>query len=659
MRVGHLLFALLVAAVLFISGSWITYKHHIVVHQRAAAEWTALSLMDKALANGQRPTNADAAVFLSNGALEQALKQLVGATIKPTAAQGGDLTVTITDVRSRPAVGLTGVALSIDVASAQRGLAVRMGVEGALAFRGIETRSVDGARPVTTADFTVSVVKAEPKLKWGFLDLEGRHFVSEAIPSGLMLALDHHLAVSIPFEDRLAFDTGFSSDSVVRTGAGSVTLNASLPGKILEQRFSLATPLFLRSGVWLLAGTSATGQVSVTAPAVPAVSPPELEANVETLRAAVATTTQGMEQTHDVVLWVKGSMLIGLVDQLRSLPQENRTVTIQSVATTGQLVSDGKSYAELPNPGAATARLVINSPTAQWVANKGAALSLDLNMSLNASVRAHINPLPVGGGAGTVFGLEGGTSKHIAGTLQLTRSTIAGHSVLLLGSTMPCDSVTADVKTDGKIVIGPLRTDLFGVGLRWTMPIPQTLGQPTLVLDDLPRRFALSFREPGKDGVSVKPAHGAVEFATHITSANATETGYLVAADLDMRAADGLAPSADYSVQKSAIAKGLDAVRQAAAACPAVQPNMSVLIGDLQIDGNGEIAKALRNLVNDVTQGPGDSNDLVGKDGFVARKLDDARKDLTQGPGDSNDLVGKKGAVRSNLRNIPVIGGLF
>ena len=34
---------------------------------------------------------------------------------------------------------------------------------------------------------------------------------------------------------------------------------------------------------------------------------------------------------------------------------------------------------------------------------------------------------------------------------------------------------------------------------------------------------------------------------------------------------------------------------------------------------NGEVAKALRNIRNDLTRGPGDGNEITGKNGWVRR----------------------------------------
>lgn len=45
----------------------------------------------------------------------------------------------------------------------------------------------------------------------------------------------------------------------------------------------------------------------------------------------------------------------------------------------------------------------------------------------------------------------------------------------------------------------------------------------------------------------------------------------------------------------------------------------------------------------------GDSNDLVGKDGFVARSVGNVISDVTHGPGDSNDVVGKNGWLRTTF----------
>lgn len=66
---------------------------------------------------------------------------------------------------------------------------------------------------------------------------------------------------------------------------------------------------------------------------------------------------------------------------------------------------------------------------------------------------------------------------------------------------------------------------------------------------------------------------------------------------------------------------------------------------------NNEIVKFTSNAWRDVTQGPGPSNDLLGRDGWVGRKMQDAANDLRHGPGPSNDLVGRDGWTARTLNN--------
>ena len=64
---------------------------------------------------------------------------------------------------------------------------------------------------------------------------------------------------------------------------------------------------------------------------------------------------------------------------------------------------------------------------------------------------------------------------------------------------------------------------------------------------------------------------------------------------------------------------------------------------------NNTAVKLVSNAWKDVTEGPGPSNDLLGRDGFVGRKLDDIANDLTYGPGENNDIVGRNGFVCQTL----------
>jgi hypothetical protein len=60
---------------------------------------------------------------------------------------------------------------------------------------------------------------------------------------------------------------------------------------------------------------------------------------------------------------------------------------------------------------------------------------------------------------------------------------------------------------------------------------------------------------------------------------------------------------------------------------------------------NNTAVKFVTNAFKDITEGPGPSNDLLGRDGWVGRTAQNIANDLTYGPGDSNDLVGRDGWV--------------
>lgn len=627
------------------SASWLTYKHYFVMRERRGAEWTALTLTDEALAHGRRPQAADAAAFLSNKALDGALQQLVGATVDVPAEKVGGIAATIEGVRIKPGIGLAGAEMDIRVASKSHGATVKMHVKGDLAFRGTKLVERAGASAQAVAEFAISVASAEPQLDWGFLDLPGRRVIGEVVASGLMLALDRHLVVEVPIEKGLAFDTGFSNVSTVPTGAGSVTLNSSLPGQTVRQNFAFSMPLFVKSDVWLMATRTVRGDVAAAMPLT--VPQADLATKVAALRTKVGDEVKDLEQKHDLVLMLKGTAIVEIADQIARLPDANRTATITSIATTGQLVSDGKSYVELRDPTSATAHLVMSNVAARWIPNQGAALAVDLNMDMEAKVHVHANPLPVGGGAGTTVMLKGGASKHVDGTLRLDRIAANGHSLLVLDASMPCGGVTADVKTDSRIEIGDFKTDLFPVGLRWNVPVPQSIGQPTLVMDDLPKRFALETTHRFDDGSSLRMAHDAIEYRVSVADVETSHDGYVVSADLDMHPTDGTISPSEAEAQRTAISAALESAKHPA--CPAAEADMTVTIGDIEIGPNGEIMKALRNFVHDVTKGPGPSNDLVGSDGAVATTLKNAAKDITQGPGPTNDVVGRKGWVRQRL----------
>ncbi|MCC8959224.1 hypothetical protein H8B02_39245 [Bradyrhizobium sp. Pear77] len=626
MRAGRLLAGLLIVALVAVAASWGTYRRDYVIHERAAADWVALTLTDQTLAQTHQPQDADTAVFFSNAVIDKALKQLAGTTISPIKSKLGDLVVTVENARVQPGLGLTGAIVDIKVASTQRGRAVNLRLEGNISFRGIAPQADD--RPAATAEFAVGVTKAEPQFNWGFLDIRGRNFLSEAISSGLMIALDNHLTVAVPFEDRISFNTGFKSDTTIKAPDGTVVLSVSLPGKVLEQRFSFSAPVFLHSGVWLLAATSAPGQAPVTPPAVPDLQPAELETRIATLREQVSGATKDWEQKSDFAFFLSGKALVGFISKLSTLPQVNRTVVVHSTSVTGHLVDNETILLELPDATDINATMNVGPPSAVWMPGKGVALATDLRMDLHAKVHAHVKPVV---NMGTVLGLEGGTGKHVAGTVELTNKNVDGHPVLSLGATMPCDTLTADVTTDGRLEMGPVKVDLVKVGVRWTMPVPPTLGEPNLVMDDLPRRAGLRSPKPDDHGITVTPAHKAIEYVVHLTDATATQNGYIVSAKLDMNSVDKAELPPEIITQRRVLADSVKAAARAASACPSVDPDMKVLFGGAEFGKNNEIVQAFTNALHDLEHGPGPNNE-------IRKTLDNAAHDIVHGPGPNNEI---------------------
>jgi len=64
---------------------------------------------------------------------------------------------------------------------------------------------------------------------------------------------------------------------------------------------------------------------------------------------------------------------------------------------------------------------------------------------------------------------------------------------------------------------------------------------------------------------------------------------------------------------------------------------------------NNTIVRLVNNAWRDVTEGPGPSNELLGRDGFIGRTAQNIANDLTYGPGENNDIVGVNGFVCTNI----------
>jgi hypothetical protein len=217
--------------------------------------------------------------------------------------------------------------------------------------------------------------------------------------------------------------------------------------------------------------------------------------------------------------------------------------------------------------------------------------------------------------------------------------------VLLVGVAMPCDNVTADMRTDGRLAVGPLKTNVLSVGVRWSLPLPSEIGQPRILMDDIPREFPLSFDEASSSGINVEPAHKGVSVVTRIVGADAKGDGYLVATSADLQPVDQFSSEQSLKDERAAVEQALKAENDAASASCRPDGHMAVLIGNAEIGPNsvirnpGQLAGGPNSVIRNPGQLAGGPNSVIRNPGQIAGGPNSVIRNPGQIAGGRNSVV--------------------
>ena len=531
---GGLLFVGIIAAVLWRERMQVTYRQ-----DRAQLEWQAAKLAESATAKGPIPASWDLGLFVSNSALEKITTSLQGTAFL---LKDDDLRVKINSVSLTAIPTFIEIRLDLTATSAKRNATLRLNAVGELAYTGLNR--IDDRSELL--HFRIIPIEIHPEIAWLGFDIRGGRLASDLLTSGLLPRLLESAPIELPVQSGFSTAVGGKTASTIdinKSLGSTLTYDQTMAEFDLSWTAQVIFSLILRQGIWLLASTEAAG--GQTTPQDPGGRTPDvLNSEASAVRAIIEKI---QTPAADMAIWLSSKPLLNTINKFAQLPDDKRTISIQSTKVAGRIaenkwrddvLGEGGTFAEFVDDRAVSGQIVLAQIGAHWSPEAGMGLSLDANAHAEAKVHVHVDPL-IGGGIGTSIGLVGGASTHLSASLTLVTASIDSEKALVLRPTYQCSSLTLDLETDGKAKTDFGWTKVPSIGIVRHQPIDLSGLKPQLLLDDLPMVVDSRDRDGSFKEIHIAERTAIVEppwryFSVAVSSSDArtTESGWIMTAGL-------------------------------------------------------------------------------------------------------------------------------
>lgn len=646
----------------------------IVVSDEIAAEWASVATSHGTITNKPAFDQSDAAAFVSTKLLNAGFDAVEGTVLRPDpkANPGEDAELKVNAIDLATAPGSGSVQLSLTAHSPKRDVTVKLTGDAFLVMKAFVPSAETGKPGTLTVG--LRVLRIDPQITWGgWLDSGASNaFVQRLAAIGLHTAVGN-LEVSLPVPDTIALPYALDKTETSETKKGdkvigTITWRATNAGGTAFTRLQYQAPLVTSKGLWLMFDENAAEAGGFSATLPPNLSGSAARAEIEKMRAAIRAAEPAYElRGADLALFLNERTLRKVVEKIGQLPAEARIVRIQSTARTGMLheekwhddvLGDGGFFVELAGDDALSGGVNLGVPQAAFQQGTGLKIALPIDAKVAAAIHAHVDPL-IGGGVGPTFGMDGSAIKTFQGTIDLRMLDVTGHRVAAFVPTMSDGSVRITLQTDGKFKTDFGWTKVPSIGATFAQDLaPDGLGA-IKVVDDIPARFMRA------DSPTTDWPTDAVD--VHVTSlqAETRADGFLIGVNVGIKAANG-AGIDPYDGERKALDQAVATLRFRD---PAAKKDdfFAITAGGVEFGPNNEIVKFLvsigkltQQFADFVARAPNEVSpekikgwvqDPVGsiQRGELGKVAGNVANDITHGPGDSNDLVGKDGWTRKRL----------
>ena len=615
---------LIIAIALFtvIGIGWLALQHSNFERDRTISEWRSLSETDDLLKEKPIPEAWPAGVFISERGLNNALESLKDGQISydPEFKPDEDTVVNLRTVTADLQPGFAWVYFRLDAYSKKRDLTVKFGGQASLDFKGIE----EGENGNAQAVFALSPLRLDPEFGWGWFNFNLRRYATHLIESGLVLRFTEAFTLKLPFKNKITYDLkqNFTETLPVRDRQNEnwIKVQVTVPPHELSQKIQTASAVVLDGGIWLLTDFHEKPRATKT------IDPPaEIQADIVKKRKNLEQIRRPKLNDADVAFWINGTVAHLIQDKIEQLPVANRTATIKSVEFKGRLADQewrdevlGKVgvFAELANPGAIAASVVMKAVRMSWTKGRRLRVSFNAQTEAEASVKLEVEPV-IGGGVGTTLRLLGNTGMESALDASIEIREVGENKVVMLKPNIGCGEVDVPLQTDGKAKFAEAWVSVPPVAANITVPVGQQIVPDLLLFSDLP--FQRHGRGPdgkpakiknGDDHFLFAPAWTEAQYALVPRRVEGDDSGIWLAAKLSTKFLNSETLGYDRAAAEKKLAASVTEV-QARGDCPG-EPGFDLKIGDLAFGSNNEIVKFFRERGLPLPQTPGGSPGIPG-----------------------------------------------
>ena len=614
---------IIIAIALFaaLGAGWLALQHSNFERDRTISEWRSLSETENLLKQKPIPEAWSAGAFVSERGINTALEGLKDAqiTYDPEFTPDEDTVVTLRAVTVYFQPGIALANLRLDAYSKNRDLTVKFDGQASLVFKGIE----EGENGNAQAIFTIFLLKLDPEFGWGWFNIKLRGYANDLIETGLMLKFTEAFNMTLPFKNTITYDLkqNLTKTFPVRDPKDEnwIKVQITVPSYELSQKIHAANAIVLDGGIWLL--TDFNERPMATRIDEP---PSEIQADIVRKRKNLEQIRMPKLNDADIALWINGTVAPLIQDKFNQLPAANRTATVKSVQFKGRLadqkwrddvLGEGGVFAELANPGAVAATVVVNAVRMSWTKGRRLKVSLNGQADAKASVHLHVDPL-IGGGVGTTVGLLGNTGIASGLDAGIEIREVGDNSVVMLKPNIGCRDVKLALKTDGKAKFEEAWVSVPAVGANITLPVGLQTAPAVLLFSDLP--FQRQGRGPDGKPLKVKngddhflftPAWTEVQYALVPRRVEGDDTGLWIAAKLITKFLHSETPGYDRAAAEKKLAAS--ATEGQVINCPG-EPGFALTIGDLEFGGNNDFVKFFRERGLPLPQIPDGSPGIPG-----------------------------------------------
>lgn len=583
-RLALILFVISVVLVVFFLGFRINPVGY--AEQALTARIAHLQILDKQLAEGLTPENADIAIGISESGLSAALASLIGVRAQSTDIDGVELEVVSAQAQFEP--GMLRLMLGIK-AQHEQVAEIEFTATGLLLLESIDRQA---------ATYQPQVTAVEAKMQTGIFSIQTRTWVSEILASNLVQQFAQELTFELPLAHPLVQTMGVDKEE--RTDVnndkhghiGHYVTNTHMDKSTLlaDEDLRLLPPLVTSETLWVLGIIQRSSTEEVPPPAE---STPSM-AELERLQQRIAERTQAFPlPIADLEFRLNRSSIDHALNTFNSLPQKNRRVITKLTEREGHfakdynkdaLLGDGGYYANFKTDDSAKAQLDLLPIETTWQ-DSGARFVTQLAVSASADLKLHLDPY-VGGGFSTLFTIKGESRVPIMMRLEARQLRLSdAHTVAVIGPVIECTEFPITLSGGGEIKLGVTMHELVG----------EEQAEPYVLLSSA-HVYPSKVLEATSEGALLHDEYWS-EVTLSPTLSQANAQGYRVAANVSASLHHGQRENKEEESEGPALTQEIETLwkQQVQGKCPTPK-GIIVHFAGQDFGPNNEIVKALKAL---------------------------------------------------------------